>query len=290
MRAVTDARPKKRRFVAPAREAVDPRRFEAPIFDGFRRHASWWSEALPPSFEAMNDALGAAIHPHSGAALCFVEQTPVLLEDGLHYEERIFHHGRIATRADNWHDLFNAMAWIEHGAIKAALNARQVADIARMGRSERSRAQCALTQFDEAGVIVVLRDLALLSRWDEHDWHGLFWQERAAWRDGRAQLVVFGHALLEHALQPHPIHTAKCIAVQARASEPVEAASTIGAQVAAAIATGDLLNDPQESRPLPLSGLPGWHPESGQEGFFRDAPCFRPLRSGRRYPPPWQVR
>jgi hypothetical protein len=78
---------------------VDPRRFEAPIFDGFRRHASWWNDALPPSFEAMNDALGAAIHPHSGAALRFVEQTPALLDDGLHYEERIFHHGQIATRA-----------------------------------------------------------------------------------------------------------------------------------------------------------------------------------------------
>jgi hypothetical protein len=175
-------------------------------------------------------------------------------------------------------------------SIKAALNARQVADIARVGKTERSRAQCALTQFDEAGVIVVLRDPALLPRWDAHDWQGLFWHERAAWRDGRAQLVVFGHALLEHALQPHPIHTAKCIAVQAGAGEPVEAATTIGAQVAAAIAMGDLLNDPQESRPLPLSGLPGWHPESGQEGFFHDAPCFRPLRAGRRYPPPWQLR
>jgi hypothetical protein len=289
--AALATRPKKQRFIAPARSQVDLRRFEAPIFDDFRRHASWWNDAAPPSFEAMNAALDAAIHPHSGAALRFVEQTPALLDDGLHYEQRIYERGEIATRADNWHDLFNALIWIEHGAIKAALNARQVADIARLGKTERSRAQCALTQFDEAGAVVLLRDPALLQRWDAHDWHGLFWQERAAWNDGRAKAIVFGHALLEHALQPHPVHTAKGIAVQIEANGKAGGATTasICAQVAAAIATGKLLNDPQDSRPLPLSGLPGWHPDALRESFFLEAPCFRPLREGRRYPSPWLI-
>lgn len=291
MHARAPARPKKQRFVAPGRAQVDPLRFQAPIFDGFRRHASWWRGTAPPSFAAMNAAFGAALHSHSGVALRFVEQTPALLDDGLHYEERIFTRGEIATRAENWHDLFNALVWIEHGAIKAALNARQVADIARFGRTERSRAQCALTQFDEAGVVVLLRDPALLSCWDAHDWHGLFWRQREAWVDGRAQVIVFGHALLEHALQPQPVHTAKCVAVLVadRDGAADDVGASICAGLAAAIAAGHVLNDPQESRPLPLSGLPGWHPGAEQESFFRAAPCFRPLREGRRYPPPWRA-
>ena len=58
---------------------------------------------------------------------------------------------------------------------------RQVAEIDRVGSKQRSRAQCALTHFDEGGVIVLLRDPALLPLWNAHDWHGLFWRERMAW-------------------------------------------------------------------------------------------------------------
>jgi hypothetical protein len=33
-------------------------------------------------------------------------------------------------------------------------------------------------------------------------------------------------------------------------------------------------------------GLPGWHAQAGEAGFLASAPCFHPLRAGRRYPPP----
>ena len=58
----------------------------------------------------------------------------------------------------------------------------------------------------------------------------------------------------------------------------------IDACVAALVAGGSVLGDPQNLRPLPLSGIPGWHADSTSERFFNDAPCFRPLRPGRRYP------
>ena len=48
----------------------------------------------------------------------FEAQTPTLLADGLHYEQRIAERRVIATREGNWHDLFNAMIW-------AALHAYQ---------------------------------------------------------------------------------------------------------------------------------------------------------------------
>ena len=60
--------------------------------------------------------------------------------------------------------------------------------------------------------------------------------------------------------------------------------SRVVATCAAQIAAAEALADPLELRPLPLSGIPGWHPGADDEAFYRDAPCFRPLRPGRRYP------
>jgi hypothetical protein len=275
----------RKKFIAPLRDGLDAGFFDAALFDGFRRHDAWLRCAEWPSLDELNAALGGAIHPQSGASLTFVAQTPALLADGLHYEQRIFERGEIATRERNWHDLFNALMWIERRPLKAALNARQMADVAVAGASERTRAQCALTHFDEGGAIVVLRDAGLLEAWNSHDWHALFYGQRDAWRDGRAHVIVFGHALLEHALQADPIHTAKCVAVLLDAPDdsPHSDASIIE-NVADAIAKGDLMQDPQELRPLPLSGIPGWYRGAQDVEFYRTADCFRPLRAGRVYP------
>lgn len=259
------------RFVAPSRAAIVPSVYDVPPLVAWRDGGDWLTRTTFPAVEELN----AGWHEAGGRR--FVEQTPELLADGLHYETRIAQHGRIATRADNWHDFLNALVWRRHASIKAALNARQVAEIARMGDKTRNRAQCALTHFDEGGVIVHVRDAALLALWDAHDWHGLFWRERDAWRDGRIAAHVFGHALLEMALVPHTVITGKALAV---------AGDAVEATVAAAIASGSALNDPQELRPLPISGIPGWHRDNAEEAFYREAPCFRPLRPGRTYPEP----
>ena len=274
----------RQRFVAPQRGAVDPRCWSAPLFDGCRPWSAWLHAADWPSVAAL-DAEAAARglrHAVTGRPLRFVAQTAALLADGLHYEQRIAGHGVIATRADNWHDLFNALVWLADPALKSAINARQVADLGRAGPGQRTRAQCALTHLDEAGAIVRLSDPALLALWDAHDWHGLFWRARAAWQDGRASVRIVGHALLEHGLQPHPLHTAKCVAVLA-ARTPMEA---VPVAVADAVVQGRLLDDPQALRPLPLSGIPGWHPDTADARFYAAAECFRPLRAGRRYPAP----
>jgi hypothetical protein len=214
----------------------------------------------------------------------FVAQTPALLDDGLHYEQRIAEHGDIATRESNWHDLFNAMAWLRYPDIKRALNLQQVIDIARMGTKHRSRAQYAMTHFDEAGVIVVLRDHRLLDAWNAHDWHALFWRERAAWHDGRISIDLFGHALMEHALTPGKLLVGKALVFLARGLR--DSAVTACAEC---VRRGTLLRDPLDLRPLPLSGIPGWHPENGQEAFHRNAACYQPRREGRRYPAPLSI-
>lgn len=271
------------RFIPPLRHQVAPERFEHPAFAALGRHLDLLRAASWPGCEDLNDRLGVVSHPLTGRVLRFVDQTPALAAERTHYETRIHRDGDIATRAESWHDLFNALVWIEQPLIKAALNARQAADVARVGDGQRTRAQCALTHFDEAGVVVLLRDPSVLERWDAHDWHGLFWERRDIWRHA-AEVVMIGHALLEHALVPAQLLVGKALVALVGAADSSDTLCAL----ARAIADGALLRDPQELRPLPLSGLPGWHPDNHRESFHLGAPCYRPLRSGRRYPPPWR--
>jgi len=262
------------RYVAPAREVVDPRLLERLPLAAWREYAMLLEGHAWPSSIDLNACL-----PDS-AKTRFVTQNHMLLADGLHYEQRIAERGQIATRERNWHDLFNALIWLRYPAIKQALNAQQVTEIARMGPKVRSRPQCALTHFDEAGVVVSVRDPALLALWDTHDWYGLFWHRRQAWLDGSIGVEVIGHALLEHALTPDKLLVGKALVVQVAPEDDAVA------MCATAIADGRLLRDPLELRPLPLSGIPGWHVDNDDEGFHRHTACYQPLRAGRRYPLP----
>ncbi len=263
------------RFVAPNRAEFSRDVLRQPLLAPWCDASGWLDAMQFPAVDELNRDWNEAWR--------FVAQTPALLADGLHYESRIHERGEIATRADNWHDFFNALVWRRYPLLKAALNRRQFAEITLMGDKQRSRAQCALTHFDEGGVIVVLRDAQLLRCWDAHDWTGLFWNSREAWAQGQIRAEVFGHALLEMALVPDKLITGKALVVVEADDSAPDAAM---AALAAAIVDGRLLNDPQELRALPISGIPGWHRANGEARFYAEAECFRPLRAGRCYPPP----
>ncbi|QAU23471.1 DUF3025 domain-containing protein [Dyella sp. M7H15-1] len=267
------------RYIAPAREAVDPSVFGfAPLHD-WGEYNGWLCNARWP----LMDELNARWPQHASER--FVAQTYELLQDGLHYEERIAQRGLIATREENWHDLFNAMIWLRYPSLKRALNKQQAIGVAKLGRRERSRPQCAQTHFDEAGVVVMVRDPALLTLWDAHDWHGLFWRCRHAWQDGSIALEVFGHALLEHALTPGKLLVGKALVLSDNVADPEHAI----AHCAEWIAEGRVLRDPQELRPLPLSGIPGWPAGNNVETFHLTTACYQPLREGRHYPAPLRM-
>jgi len=260
----------RRRFIAPARADVDRACFAHLLFAAFGAYQDLMVSAEWPEIGALDQRLGLA-----GKQL--VEPSDGLLADGLHYEQRIGR-GRIATRPRSWHDLFNALVWARYPAVKTALNARQCQDIERNPPGQRTRAQAALTQFDETGVIVRMEDPALASAWDRHDWRALFVDAEAAWQDGRiAVAAVIGHALMEQALLPGRLLVGKCVVVQG--SDDALAVQ----QVAKAITRGDLLRDPLELRPLPLMGIPGWEVRQDEAFYAQDA-YFRPLREGRKYP------
>jgi hypothetical protein len=260
----------RRRFVAPARDAVDRGCFTHPLFAGVAAFNDLLAAEAWPTVAALDKRLALA-----GKRL--VPQDEALLADGLHYEQRIAQ-GGIATRAGNWHDLFNALVWACYPAIKQALNARQCERVQAHGPNVRDRAQAALTQFDETGVIVRVEDPAMLHAWDRHEWQALFVEGAAAWQDGRIAVSgVIGHALMEQALLPGRLLVGKCVVVKGSDDAPAVQ------QVAEAIARGDLLNDPLELRPLPLMGIPGWH-EGQDAAFYAQSAYFRAVRDGREYP------
>lgn len=259
-----------RRFVPPPRAAVDPQVFAHPVFAGLRDVRDLLEGPEWPSIAALEARLTLP-----GKHL--VEQDAALLADGLHYEARIAQ-GLIATRADNWHDLFNALVWARYPQLKQALNVQQCRHIEAMPPGQRNRAQAALTQFDETGVIVRVRDDSFMRAWDGHDWHALF--EPAHWLSGDIAIAaVFGHALMEQALLSERRLVGKCVVVRDEVDDACVDAVT------AAIAEGRAVTDPLQLRPLPLAGIPGWHGVQ-DSAFYRNADYFRPLRAGRQYPLP----
>lgn len=272
------------RYLAPERDQIEPQVYAHPVFatlaegqQDLCRSETW------PDMATLN-ALWNSPANAGGQPYHFVEQAA--LHDDRHYEQRIAESGIIATRARNWHDLFNAFIWMRFPAIKQALNARQVVDIAGVGPKQRTRGQCALTQFDEAGAVLRLHDAALQAAWDAHDWPYLFRNWADAERRGMVQLWLFGHSLFEHALTPAIALVAKALVINA--ATPLDDDS-MASRIAEGIASGELLNDPQELRPIPLTGIPGWHPEHAADDFFTRVPCFRPKCAGRQYPSPLHV-
>ncbi len=257
-----------------------PSRFAHPIFAGLSAHHALLAQEAWPTIDALNAAARARHGEHFTPR--FVEQNQMLFSDGLHYETRIRDHGVVATRPANWHDLLNALIWIEYPELKHALNARQAEDVARFGTRGRTRGQCALTHFDEAGVIAVLREPERLAAWDRHDWFEFFRGETLWPRP--PEVIVFGHALLEHALIEGQNVVGKTLVVVAA---PEVTLAEVVTRFARAITRGEALCDPQELRPLPLWGLPGWQAMNANPDFYRTSPCFQPVRGDRRYPPPW---
>jgi hypothetical protein len=230
-----------------------------PIFDSVR----FWFERLNDfSLESFNRlAEESKITTESGKPIRFV---PPSASDP-YYEVHVYETGRVQTRPDNRHDLFNALAWLSFPKTKARVNAMHAAEIPRErenGGGRRGRLRDLLTIFDEGGAIVVCGGaVAQLVR--EARWRELFVERH---RDFR--IVVIGHAVLEQALAPHPGITCKVVFA--------EPGSDLDTQAASWLATEG--KSPRDLPPLPVFGYPGWFEGSGKPGFYSDERYFRPPR------------
>jgi len=213
------------------------------------------------SLEALNAlAQSRAVRTESGHAVSFV-----CAASNENYELRIHRTGEVATRAENLHDWFNALAWLAFPRTKARINAMHAAAIPGEG-GRRGRLRDMLTIFDEGGALVVSSDAQLIELVRAHRWKELFWDNRERVREAM-RFLVLGHAVLEQALAPRPGIT--CKVIFARADEDPDG------RAAAWLAARSPQTSPKELAPLPVFGYPGWMPESASASFYGDERVFR---------------
>jgi hypothetical protein len=198
------------------------------------------------------------------------------------YEVRVYELGEVQTRADNWHDLFNALVWLTFPKTKAVLNAHHYREIrARRGEPHRGTARDVLTLFDEGGVIVAAAGPELPALLRDFRWKELFWRRRAdVLRSMRFH--VFGHAIYEKALEPYPGVTAKALILEVpRALLDAPLAQQLAELDARAVDHFRSENSLASTRalpPLPVLGVPGWARANESEAYYDDASQFRPGR------------
>lgn len=248
----------------------------SPIFAPLHAAGAPYRGPAWPTLEAMQPP--DAIFTASGQRLRFAPQgaKPACFED--QYEPRSYLTGEVQTRTENWHDLFNALAWLAFPQAKAAINAQHYrAAVTQQPGQNRHPARHKLTLFDESGVAVLCAAPPLAELLREHRWKELFWEKRAEVQRAMA-FVVFGHSLYEKALNPYLGLTGHGLIV---AVEPGLLDAPLATQLAALdplLATR--LGQPETLAytPLPLLGVPGWWAANETPEFYDDRDYFRPKR------------
>jgi Protein of unknown function (DUF3025) len=179
------------------------------------------------------------------------------------YEGRIAERSEVPQRPDDWHDLFNALAFVAFPRAKAALHLRQYTITReRVGPTDtrlpgaRTREQDALALFDEGGVVVVTEPaLAAQIDVDADDVSALVIALCSA---GRAHVVPFGHALWEHLVAglPCPLAAPCVLGLSLAWHEPDALLRTLDTALAAQLADRAYFMRPARTKGLALAALP----------------------------------
>jgi len=198
------------------------------------------------------------------------------------YETRVYSRGKVLTRSQNWHDLFNALVWVTFPRSKAAINRHHYREmLARQGEGLRGTPRDVLTLFDEGGVIVVSSEAELGTLLREFKWKELFWQRRSEVIESM-RFYVFGHSIYEKALQPYKGITAKTVIFDVPAHEldrPLtQQLATLDARLAKYFSEPKSLTATEAYAPLPGLGIPGWTADNEDERYYDDTQHFRPGR------------
>jgi len=196
------------------------------------------------------------------------------------YELLIHETGQVPTRARNWHDFFNALAWLSFPRSKAALNALHVAEIPREG-GRRGPLRDLLTLLDEGGVLVAHADPSLPALVREYRWKDLFWGRRIEVENGM-RLAVLGHAVLEMALRPWPGVTCKALFFpvdrELLSAPDSELTERLDGEAANWLRSSAAQTRARSLPPLPVFGYPGWFSGNEFAEFYDDTRYFRPFR------------
>lgn len=237
-----------------------------------------------PDVNALNlAAQRAGITNTLGLPIQFVEQaTPCSQYE---YESHIFHSGHVPTRADHWHDIFNACMWLSYPKLKAALNAVHLrhpptTDKAPGTAPTRTPASDAATIFDESGAILIGPDPRLANWLIAHDWQSAFVTHRHLW--ATHHLLVTGHSILEKLATPYPGMIAKVIYQPWQALHNTDLFA-VPAGLDQAIASNwqsDQFTRPSQLFALPIMGIPGATADNANAhpSYYDNIAVFRPKR------------
>ncbi len=229
------------------------------------------------------DARGAVM-TGSGRRLRLIAQQPRPRCFDQRYESRIWLRGELQVRDESWHDAFNVLVWLTFPRAKAALNARHYAALKAQpahGKINRGPVADALTLFDEGGVAMACAAADLADDLQQFRWKRLF-------RDKRERVLremrccVLGHALYEKALQPFAGMTGRAIVLPVAREfleQPLAAQlDGIDRELATYIGDPAHMRMTRELAPLPILGVPGWHPDNESDAYYDDVAYFRPGR------------
>jgi len=257
----------------------------SPIFDSVREVSQPFTQLKQwPTLEQFAAEFSKRnIQSHNGKPIQPVEQgyTPEKFDDL--YESRIFLKGELQTRLENWHDFFNATAWLQFPKIKSALNALHYGtSVNREAGTNRSPLENAIALFDECGAIIVADDEKYLDLIRQHQWKEIFRDKKDIWAQndfsGHIQCYVFGHAMHEKALAPYLGMTTHTILLK---KESVFFDQTFQNQISeldkqiAETWINNEINKTKDLQPLPLLGIPGWWNQKQDDVFYNNQEYFR---------------
>ena len=285
----------------------------SPLFAPLHPLLAELGNSIFPSLHDCNALLDAHYPPinvQSGMPLRFVAQQQGKLPFDAQYEPRCYLNGEVQMRANNRHDLFNALVWLTFPKTKAILNARHyhalqdtstgsaqgarevskggvLRYLSTNGCSQRGAVRDANTLFDESGVIVVCSDTNLAALLRGFKWKELFWQRREQVRpqSGKQDMgfYLFGHGLYEKALQPYVGMTGQGLLLAVEKGYfnwPMERQLThLDNLLADYLAAPEYCRSTRDLSPVPLLGVPGWAAENDDETYYDNTAYFR---SGRR--------
>lgn len=224
----------------------------------------------------------------SGMPLRFVPQQSGKLPFEAQYEPRCYLSGEVQMRANNWHDLFNALVWLTFPKTKAILNARHyhaLLEERESGLAGRGSVRDVNTLLDESGVIVVYANdnagLARLLR--EFKWKELFWQRREQ-VSAEMGFYLFGHGLYEKALQPYAGMTGQGLLLAVEQEffswSPSQQLTYLDNLLAEYLAVPEHCRSTRDLSPVPLLGVPGWAADNDCAAYYDNTAYFRPGRRG----------
>lgn len=244
-----------------------------PLLAGFGAVASALNGTDWPSLAQLNHlATQRGVQNSAGLPIQFSRQDQPCGQRA--YETDIARTGRVPTRTQNWHDLFNACVWLTYPKLKAALNAVHCQQPAG---PQRSPASDAATVFDESGAVLLGPDPRLPAWLRAHAWEEAFVTHRDLWTSHR--LLIIGHAVLEKTLAPYPGMISKVIyhPWPALSGELSAVPADLDAALARRWLAGEF-SQPVQLFPVPVFGIPGVDPANAAPRYYTNTAVFRPLR------------